>query len=57
MYRVLKHELTHVFIESYGFAQFNSFSEENVADFIECYGESLVELAKDLFTQMMREKE
>ena len=57
LYRTIKHELTHVYIESYGFGQFNNFNEENVADFIECYAESIVENAKYIFAQILKSRE
>ena len=57
LYRTIKHELTHVYMESYGFSQFNTFTEENVADFIECYAESIVETAKFIFAQILKSRE
>ena len=56
LYRTIKHELTHVFIESYGFGQFSSWSEENLADFIECYADQIVDLSKTIFAKVVKDR-
>ena len=57
LYRTIKHELTHVFIESYGLGQFTNFTEENVADFVECYADQIVDLAKSIFAKIIKDRE
>ena len=56
LYRTIKHELTHVYIESYGFGQFSNFTEENVADFVECYAEKIVNDSKSIFAQVIKDR-
>lgn len=40
--RTVDHEITHAYCWSYGLDQFNNFSEENVADFIESYARNII---------------
>ena len=55
--RTIRHELTHAFLFSYGMGQYEEFSEENVCDFVETYGEDIVEMTnyiyKEYITQLM----
>lgn len=42
MKRTVDHELVHAYLWSYGLSQFQSFSEENVADFFETHARSIL---------------
>ena len=55
MYRTIKHELTHVYIFSYGIDSAN-LSEENVADFMESFSERIVEDAKYIYSELKKDK-
>lgn len=46
MFRTLKHELTHAFIYSYLIEKKQSYTEEDLCDFIAIYGEEICNMAK-----------
>ena len=55
MYRTIKHELTHVYLFSHGIDSSN-LSEENVADFVESFGERIIEDAKYIYSELRRDR-
>ena len=52
MYRTIIHELTHAYVWSYGFDQYTNFEEENLCDFIESYGQSILSKADWIFKKL-----
>lgn len=49
----LKHELTHAFIWAYGFANLETFNVETICDFVGIYGEQIVSIANEYFTEKL----
>ena len=53
IYRTLKHELCHAYLYSYGFIA-DSMDEEDICNFLECYGERLVRDAKRIYNNYLK---
>ena len=62
LYTTLIHELTHAFRWSYGFIiedetkYSSSHFEEMMANFMECFGEQIIELTRKLYKQLDEER-
>lgn len=41
--RIIDHEIVHAYFWSYGLSQYQNFTEENIADFIETHGRSIID--------------
>lgn len=54
--RTIMHEIAHAVIESFGFNQWNAFSEETLADFIESYGAMIADLTDMVIDQIKGHK-
>lgn len=49
---VIVHELTHAFIDVYGFSEMGKWSEEQLCSFNEAYASDIVSLANNIFKQL-----
>ena len=56
MYKTIKHELVHAYIDSFGMAQHGTFTEEQLADFVESYGEEIASAAKQILKIVQKAK-
>lgn len=50
--QTLIHELTHAFIDAYGFFPNNSFNHEDLCEFIGTYSENIVQLANKILKDL-----
>ena len=53
VYRTIRHELTHAFLYSYGYDG-SSMDEEAIANFVECFAESIVNDARKIFDHFQK---
>lgn len=52
--RTIIHELTHAYIWSYGLNQVESFKEENICDFLESHGDSIIGTANCVYNDLLK---
>lgn len=52
----LKHELTHATLFSYGMGQYETFTEENVCDIVETYGEEIINNANYIYNAYIKSR-
>lgn len=57
MFDTLVHELTHAYLFVYGFAQFESFTEENVCDVFGAFAQDLIHNAQEIIFEKSVDKE
>ncbi len=55
--RVLAHELTHAYIFCYLLKQVDNYDEEELCEFVSCYGKQIWDIVDDYFFKKEMEKE
>lgn len=54
MYRTLAHELTHAFITSYFIERKESYTEEDLCEFVSIYGDEICSLSKEILKKLKK---